>query len=139
MEHDAADRSCYPLAIDQDNSTPINFAESINFSPFQKIRTHRRIEERVEAVVQLRCIEANEGLGPLHRRRTRSHACERATRLRTTSLATFNTYRASRLPQGGVTWADLHPYLLEEAHREQSPIEDSSRYARLRDGKAHTA
>jgi hypothetical protein len=39
MEHDAADRSRYPLAIDQDNSTPINFAESINFPPFQKIRT----------------------------------------------------------------------------------------------------
>jgi hypothetical protein len=42
MEHDAADRSRYPLVIDQDNSTPINFAESINFPPFQKIRTHRR-------------------------------------------------------------------------------------------------
>jgi hypothetical protein len=42
LEHDAADRSHYPLAIDQDNSTPINFAESINFPPFQKIRTHRR-------------------------------------------------------------------------------------------------
>jgi hypothetical protein len=40
MEHDAADRSRYPLVIDQDNSTPINFAESINFPPFQKIRTH---------------------------------------------------------------------------------------------------
>jgi hypothetical protein len=40
-EHDAADRSRYPLAIDQDSSTPINFAESINFSPFQKIRTHQ--------------------------------------------------------------------------------------------------
>jgi hypothetical protein len=44
MEHDAADRSRYQLAIDQDSSTPINFAESINFSPFQKIRTHRRFD-----------------------------------------------------------------------------------------------
>ena len=39
MEHDAADRSRYPLTIDPGSSTPINFAESINFSPFQKIRT----------------------------------------------------------------------------------------------------
>jgi hypothetical protein len=31
MERDAADRSRYQLGIDQDNSTPINFAESINF------------------------------------------------------------------------------------------------------------
>ena len=40
-ERDAADRSRYPVAIDQDRSTPINFAESINFSPLQKIRTQR--------------------------------------------------------------------------------------------------
>jgi hypothetical protein len=40
MERDAAGRSRYPLAIDQDSSTPSNFVETISFSPFQKIRTH---------------------------------------------------------------------------------------------------
>jgi hypothetical protein len=39
MERDAADRSRCPLAIDQGSPTPINFLETINFSPFQKIRT----------------------------------------------------------------------------------------------------
>jgi hypothetical protein len=36
MEHDAADRSRYQLATDRDSSTPINFAESINFSTVLK-------------------------------------------------------------------------------------------------------
>jgi len=41
-ERDAAGRSCYPLAIDQDRFSSINFVKSINFSLFQKIRTLQR-------------------------------------------------------------------------------------------------
>jgi hypothetical protein len=70
-ERDAADRSCYPLTIDQDRSTSINFAKSINFSMSQKIRTQRRCLETTpdDGVT---CSEQASFAG--HGRTVRSHA-----------------------------------------------------------------
>jgi hypothetical protein len=41
IQRDAADRRRDPLATDPDSLVAINFAESIDFSPSQKIRTIR--------------------------------------------------------------------------------------------------
>jgi len=42
----ASDRERYPHSIDPDSATGTNLAESIKFSPSQKIRTHRTSRRR---------------------------------------------------------------------------------------------
>lgn len=67
----------------------------------------RWIKERVEAVVQLLCIEAN---GDFDRFSAFVH--QRRSRTRPGGHPTATAQRARTLPDlrgGGVTWADLHP------------------------------